>query len=94
MVKSEEYLCAVVNTLHDCAEESLKLKDRCVDFLESLDDAAAAAAIDDHFELPIAAFISVSQKSAQLLRVHIMNTIDTVLERAFDAEWIESGTRV
>jgi hypothetical protein len=43
-------------------------------------------------QLPIAAFISVSQKSAQLLRVHIMNTIDTVLARAFDAEWIESGT--
>jgi hypothetical protein len=85
--KSEEYLCAVVNTLHECAEETMKLKDRCTEHLESGNDQESATTLEDYFEQPITAFVTVSQRSAQLLRVHIINTLETVLEKAFDAEW-------
>eukprot|EP00455_Lapot_gusevi_P046967 TRINITY_DN6276_c0_g1_i2.p1 TRINITY_DN6276_c0_g1~~TRINITY_DN6276_c0_g1_i2.p1 ORF type:complete len:774 (-),score=175.20 TRINITY_DN6276_c0_g1_i2:58-2379(-) len=89
--KSEEYLCAVINTLHTCAEETSSLKERCVSHVE-MEDSEVAEALEEYLDDVVTGFVTISNRSAQLLATHIMNTMDTVLNKAFVSEWLVNDT--
>ena len=91
-VKTEEYLAAVVNTLHDCAEETSRLKQSCYTFLEKDSGEEMAAAFDEVVDDVITGFVKISNLSAQLLAANIMKTISTVMDKAFNPQWITQDT--